>query len=140
MLNSFLYNKMIPHIEECYNNHIKPYFGSRPSFWKDAYNNWFSLTEDEKCTILEFVEKVQRKSIQKQMEKRSSAIPIPKIGVFYYSHVKQYKIENKEEFDSLSNEEKTRRCIEYHIKHKRRRPNAIKDGEKVSFKENASKR
>lgn len=140
MLNPFIYDRIVPVVDERVNKHLKPYVKRRPSCYKRAVAGWDSLTHDQKCFIVELVERIQKDSIAKAMMRELSSITVPKVGKFIFSPAKFFYINHKEELEKLSKEERKSKIIAYHIEHKRKRRTAIDDGKKMRFRKDITKR
>lgn len=99
-----------------------------------------ALNEDQKIAIIEFIEKIQSKSIAKAMMRGESDITVPRIGKFVYSPAKFYFYNNREELLNLSPEERRDRIVNYHITHKPKKRFSNFDGKTISFTKNITKR
>lgn len=139
MLNPFIYERIVPIVDEYVEKHLKPYVDRRPSRFKRSVLKWGGLTNNDKYYILELVERLQKQSIVKAMLRGDSVIPIPRVGRFEFSPAKYFYASHKQELSELSKEELKKQIIEYHIKHKRKRRNSTEDGKKVCFGKNITK-
>lgn len=103
------------------------------------YELWKSLDEEQKCEIVEFVEKEISNSIAKQMMKGANVIPLPAVGRFIFSHAKDFKTKELQKEDE-SIQEYYKRLREYAVANKFI-PSKIKSDETAkSFAENLAKR
>lgn len=139
MLNPFVYDKIVPIIDERIEKHLKPYVAKRQSCYKRAVASWEKLTPEQKAKVLEFFERTQKESVAKAMMRGEPVINVPKVGNFTYSVVKYFVRNNKEELDSLSKEERKSRIIAYYLANRRRRRSAEENGKKMRFRKDITK-
>lgn len=136
MLNPFIYERIVPILNDYIEKHLKPYIARRPSRFKRSVLKWDGLTNSDKCYLLEFVERVQKTSIAKAMIRCDKMIPIPGIGIFEFSPAKYFYSTHKEELSKLPEEEFKKKILEYHITHIRKKRNSTEDGKKMCFRKN----
>lgn len=139
MLNPFVYDKLVPIIDERVEKHLKPYVAKRQSCYKRAVASWEKLTPDQKAKVLELFERTQKESVAKAMMREEPIINVPKVGNFTYSVVKYFVRNNKEELDALTKEERKARIIAYHLANRRRRRSAEENGKKMRFRKDITK-
>lgn len=60
MLNPFVYDKLVPFVDERIEKHLKPYVLQRPASYKRSVAAWEKLRPDQKAKVLELLERTQR--------------------------------------------------------------------------------
>lgn len=133
MLNPFVYSRIVQFIDERVDKHLKPYVYQRPSYYIKAVERWEALNQEQKEYIVELVERIQKETIAKNINKCKNIIPVPRIGLFIFSNAKFYKMHNKEELSKLTKEERKERIVQYHIENKRKRRTSENYGKEARF-------
>ena len=139
MLQPIFYNKIAELIDEHLEKHYIPFINSRCAQHKVNYKLWVELDSEQKAEIIEFVEKEMANSIAKKMMTKAERIPFPAVGIFMYSHFKEYKKTHQREEDE-SIKDYYDRIIEYARAHRYRPQRMRRDEAQQSFAENLAKR
>lgn len=142
-LNPFQYERAAAWAWDMINKHIAVYvlnYNSRTAQHIRTIKAINALNEDQKTAIIEFIEKMQSKSIANAMMRGEESITVPRIGKFVFSAAKFYMSNNKEELATLSYDERRNRIVNYHITHKPKKRFSNFDGKKISFTKAVAKR
>ena len=134
MLNPFVYDKLVPFVDERIEKHLKPYALRRPASYKRSVAAWEKLRPDQKAKVLELLERTQKDSVAKAMMRGDEVVSVPRVGRFEYSPAKFFKKTYAEELEGLSREERKAKIIAYHIANRRRRRTAEEDVKKMRFR------
>lgn len=139
MLNPFVYDKLVPFVDERIEKHLKPYVLRRPASYKRSVAAWEKLRPDQKAKVLELLERTQKDSVAKAMMRGDEVVSVPRVGRFEYSPAKFFKKTHAEELEGLSREGRKAKIIAYHIANRRRRRTAEEDGKKMRFRKDFAK-